>query len=165
MCEPFFESNFTPYYENISENAVVMLLDKMYGIDMPKRIEKLNEEYKELIDAYDACIADRESEDKKEDFIDELSDVYIVLFHIASIMGVTPQVLLTMAYDKITKRVEDPNYKRKHPHEEACCGNCKFFKHETADGDGFCGTYGNLKECGDRACCNYEYRNKGGETE
>ena len=53
-----------------------------------------------------------------DDFIDELADLNAVLFHIAGILGLSQDTLLSMAADKVVGREKDPNYRRKHPHVE-----------------------------------------------
>lgn len=75
---------------------------------------KLREEYGELMEAAEKDIFN--NKDNLDDFIDELADLNAVVFHIAGILGLTQDELLSMAADKVVGRMKDPNYKRKHPH-------------------------------------------------
>ena len=77
-------------------------------------MRKLEEEFNELKEAHEADPFKNDS--NLSDFIDELSDLNAVVFHIAGILGLTQDELLSMAADKVVGREKDPNYKRKHPH-------------------------------------------------
>ena len=85
-------------------------LTERYGDEPLARLIKLNEEIKELYDAY--------LKRNEEDIIDELADCQLVLAHMAYLAGETPQSLIAMATDKVIGRDKDPNYKRKHPHND-----------------------------------------------
>ena len=79
------------------------LFDRKYGTDGLDRRIKLQEEFQEL----NNCSLDYEEHIK-----DELSDVFAVLTHLASLYGLTHKQMLEMAIDKSTKRETDNNYKR-----------------------------------------------------
>ena len=96
--------------------SVLEMLNKKYGTSVDLRLVKLREEFGELMEAANKDIfANKEN---MSDFIDELADVNILLFHIAGILGVRQDRLLAMSLDKIIGREKDPNYKRNHPHVE-----------------------------------------------
>jgi predicted house-cleaning noncanonical NTP pyrophosphatase (MazG superfamily) len=98
------------YTRSITEARAIELLNKLYGDNPILRVEKLEEEIEELSQAIINIEYGRESIDK---VIDELSDCYIILTHIASLYGVHGAELLDIAIDKIKQRQTDPNYKRK----------------------------------------------------
>lgn len=98
------------------KRLVIKKLNEKYGTNVKARLTKFCEEAVELV-----CASSDEnylSDESKQDFIDELADVNVVVFHIASILGKTQDQLLFMALDKIIGRESDPNYKRKHPHKD-----------------------------------------------
>lgn len=95
-------------------------LTALYGSSLKDRFYKLAEEYNELCQAAKEIIVEnRFDEAKREDIIDELADVNIVLCHIAHLFGTSQEELLAQAWDKIQQRQTNPNYKRKHPHKES----------------------------------------------
>ena len=99
---------------------ILQLFNNKFGKDIKLRCYKLTEEYHELMEVLDNAPSSIDSERCKDfasDFVDELSDVNAVVFHIAGILGFTQDQLLNMAVDKVTGREKDPNYKRKHPHK------------------------------------------------
>ena len=93
-------------------------LTELYGKDIQARIKKAAEELGELKDAADKYYSSHPDERSVEDMLDELADLNIVIFQIAALLGTTQQDLVLQAYDKISKRKTDPNYKRKHTHIE-----------------------------------------------
>lgn len=104
-----------------SREKILAMLDDKYGTDLSMRFKKLDEEYNELREAANRNVPNtltlEHCVDYTRDILDELSDVNIIIFHIAGIMGVSQDELLSMAVDKIKGREKDPNYKRKHPHK------------------------------------------------
>ena len=104
----------------MTNKEILELFNSKFGTNVASRCRKLTEEYHELMEVLDnANVDDLQSEHCKEfaeDFIDELSDLNAVVFHIAGILGLTQDELLSMAADKVVGREKDPNYKRKHPH-------------------------------------------------
>lgn len=104
----------------MTNKEILELFNSKFGTNVALRCRKLTEEYHELMEALDnANVDDLQPEHCKEfaaDFIDELSDLNAVLFHIAGILGLSQEQLLSMAVDKVVGREKDPNYKRKHPH-------------------------------------------------
>ena len=104
----------------MTNKEILELFNSKFGINIALRCRKLTEEYHELMEVLDnANVDDLQPEHCKEfaaDFIDELSDLNAVVFHIAGILGLSQDQLLSMAVDKVVGREKDPNYKRKHPH-------------------------------------------------
>lgn len=104
-----------------SREKILAMLDDKYGTDLSMRLKKLDEEYNELREAANRNVPNtltlEHCVDYTRDILDELSDVNILIFHIAGIMGVSQDELLAMAVDKIKGREINPNYKRKHPHK------------------------------------------------
>lgn len=80
-------------------------MTQLYGDNLQDRVAKLGEEYEELHDAAALPV-------RRDNVIDELADVNIIVAHIAHILGVTREQLFEIAKDKIKKRETDPNYKR-----------------------------------------------------
>ena len=104
-------------YKNIyvmNKEEILALFNERFGTSVDRRLVKLREEYGELMEAAEKDIL--KNKDNLDDFIDELADLNVVVFHIAGILGLTQDDLLTMAADKVKGREKDPNYKRKHPH-------------------------------------------------
>ena len=103
------------------KEEILKMLDAKYGTDLSLRLEKLAEECNELQEAANKNVPNpltiEHCVDYTRDVLDELSDVNILIFHIAGIIGVSQDELLSMAVDKIKGREKDPNYKRKHPHK------------------------------------------------
>ena len=104
----------------MEKTEILAMFNAKFGTNVASRCRKLTEEYHELMEVLDtANVDDLNKEHCKEfaaDFIDELSDLNAVVFHIAGILGMTQDELLSMAADKVVGREKDPNYKRKHPH-------------------------------------------------
>lgn len=99
---------------------ILAMFNAKFGTNVAARCRKLTEEYHELMEVLDTANVDdlkpEHCREFAEDFIDELSDLNAVVFHIAGILGLTQDELLSMAADKVKGREKDPNYKRKHPH-------------------------------------------------
>ena len=85
------------------------LLDVMFGVCLESRLRKLKEECGELIGAIDGGNVD--------DVEDEMSDVLAVITHTVHIRGKSVDELFDMAMDKVKGRINNPDYKRKHPHK------------------------------------------------
>ena len=98
----------------MEKTEILALFNTKFGTSVDRRLVKLREEYGELMEAAEKDIY--KNKDNLDDFIDELADLNAVLFHIAGILGLTQDELLSMAADKVVGRMKDPNYKRKHPH-------------------------------------------------
>lgn len=132
----------------------VQRFDMLFGRNLDLRLRKLTEEYNELISAAENYRKNGTLTDKdKENIVDELADVNAVIFHIASLFGLSQTELLAMAVDKIEGRLRNPDYKRKHPHTvDECCGNCKHFVNEDVDGDGYCYQHGHMRNCSCSGC-------------
>lgn len=100
----------------MDKKEILAMFNAKFGTSVDLRLVKLREEYGELMEVSEKDIfKDKENLD---DFIDELADLNAVVFHIAGILGLTQDELLSMAADKVVGREKDPNYKRKHPHVE-----------------------------------------------
>lgn len=88
-----------------------------YGINIERRLEKLNEELNELKDAlYNYFEQAKSGKIDFSDITDEMGDVLAVMTHVCSLIGTDPRTLFFEAVDKIKRRKTDPNYKRTHPH-------------------------------------------------
>ncbi len=104
----------------MDKQKILEMLNEKYGTNLNARFEKLSEEYNELVEAVDEVPGTLTLEHCVSfirDFVDELSDVNVIIFHMAGIIGLSQDELLEMAVDKIKGRDIDPNYKRKHPHK------------------------------------------------
>ena len=100
----------------MTNKEILELFNSKFGISVDLRMRKLEEEFNELKEAHEADTF--KNGGNLSDFIDELADLNAVLFHIAGILGLTQEELLSMAVDKVVGREKDPNYKRKHPHKQ-----------------------------------------------
>lgn len=100
----------------MTDKEILELFNSKFGTSVDLRMRKLEEEFNELKEAHEADPF--KNDGSSNDFIDELADLNAVLFHIAGILGLTQDELLSMAVDKVVGREKDPNYKRKHPHVE-----------------------------------------------
>lgn len=98
----------------MNKEEILALFNEKFGTSVDLRMRKLEEEFNELKEAHEADPF--KNDGNLSDFIDELADLNAVLFHIAGILGLTQDELLSMAADKVKGREKDPNYKRKHPH-------------------------------------------------
>lgn len=111
------------------------MFNAKFGTSVDLRLVKLREEFGELMEASEKDIY--QSKENLDDFIDELADVNAVVFHIAEILGLTQDELLSMAADKVIGREKDPNYKRKHPHvEHNSMNTLKFYYAVNKNGQG-----------------------------
>ena len=95
------------------EREAVAMFNEDFGTDVNKRLNKLAEETGELIQA---IVEYKSGINGIEAVKDEMSDVLAVLTHVSILLGTNPRNLFFEAVDKITKRKENPNYKRTHPH-------------------------------------------------
>ena len=96
---------------DIAEASAIKLFTKEFGTDFNTRLEKFNEECKELNDA----IVEWNEEptvERLEHIIDEFSDVQGTFTHLASLMGLYQREMLHNCIDKVKGRKIDPNYKR-----------------------------------------------------
>ena len=100
----------------MENDDILKLFNEKFGTSVDLRMRKLEEEFNELKEAHEADPF--KNDGNLSDFIDELADQNAVLFHITGIFGLTQDMLLKMAVDKVIGREKDPNYKRKHPHVE-----------------------------------------------
>lgn len=98
----------------MTDKKILELFNSKFGTSIDLRMRKLEEEFNELKEAHEADPF--KNDGNLSDFIDELADLNAVVFHIAGILGLTQDELLSMAADKVVGREKDPNYKRKHPH-------------------------------------------------
>jgi NTP pyrophosphatase (non-canonical NTP hydrolase) len=98
----------------MNKEEILAKFNEKFGTSVDLRMRKLEEEFNELKEAHEADPF--KNDGNLSDFIDELADLNAVLFHIAGILGMTQDELLSMAADKVVGREKDPNYKRKHPH-------------------------------------------------
>lgn len=98
----------------MTNNEILELFNSKFGTSVDLRMRKLEEEFCELKEAHESDPF--KNDGNLSDFIDELAGLNAVLFHIAGILGLTQEQLLSMAVDKVVGREKDPNYKRKHPH-------------------------------------------------
>lgn len=86
----------------------VAYLTHRYGDRTHDRLLKAAEEVKELVEAYKSA----DTVEDFDDFIEELGDVTLVLFHIAGIFCKSQEDLVAMALEKVKIRETNPNYKR-----------------------------------------------------
>ena len=100
----------------MTDKEILELFNSKFGTSVDLRMRKLEEEFNELKETHEADPF--KNDGNLSDFIDELADLNAVLFHIAGILGLSQEQLLSMAVDKVVGREKDPNYKRKHPHVE-----------------------------------------------
>ena len=110
-------------------DGIAKRLDALFGVNIVERIGKLSEEYYELGEAFRPVMLGQElTTERWKKIIDELGDVEIVLMHIATLLGTTPEALIARAWDKIERRIDDPDYMREHPHNEIrnLCEACRW---------------------------------------
>lgn len=89
----------------------VILFDELFGTELESRMRKLQEEFNEVVEAFNEykefpCYL------MKSKLIDEFADLYAVLIHSASLLGQTPEQLSLNSFEKVVKRINNPNYKR-----------------------------------------------------
>ena len=103
--------------EKADINEIIAMFNADYGINIERRLEKLNEELNELKDAlYNYFEQAKSGKIDFSDITDEMGDVLAVMTHVCSLIGTDPRTLFFEAVDKIKRRKTDPNYKRTHPH-------------------------------------------------
>lgn len=90
----------------------ISLFNSLYGTDIVVRCRKIEEEFNEYKKAVELAAPAFDDADKMNAVADELSDLNAVVVHSASILGLSQQDLLGMAYDKVKGRQTDPNCKR-----------------------------------------------------
>lgn len=98
-------------FENMLEmvrQERVAYLTRRFGDSTEGRLEKAQEELSELVEAY----KNAETVEDFEDFIEELGDVTLVLFHLAGIFSKSQDELVAMTLEKVKMRETNPNYKR-----------------------------------------------------
>lgn len=86
-----------------TEKQAVKLYSELYGTDLKSRLNKLTEEYCELMVASKIFIRNNTKENK-ESFVDELADLQAVLLHICNIMGYNISDMVNQAFEKCKKR-------------------------------------------------------------
>lgn len=115
-------------FEAIEKIAINMADTVWPDYDHKKKVGKLEEEFRELIEAF--CSMGFKDEDTGEVTIvkatglrnqkeldmehvkDEMGDVLFVLTHIANRMGFTMAELLHHASTKLLRRIQDPSYNK-----------------------------------------------------
>ncbi|NDV46125.1 hypothetical protein D0T49_03600 [Paludibacter sp. 221] len=101
--------------KTLQENTVINYFDKKYGTDVERRYRKLQEEVNEL---HIEMLNRERGMDNTDRIIDELSDSFAVLLHLAYCIGMEHKKdlcaseLLRMAYEKNKIRESNPEYKR-----------------------------------------------------
>ena len=96
---------------DIAEASAIKLFTKEFGTDFNTRLEKFNEECKELNDAITEW-NEEPTVERLEHIRDEFSDVQGTFTHLASLMGLYQREMLHNCIDKVKGRKTDPNYKR-----------------------------------------------------
>lgn len=117
VCRDSFVEGYKKgaHFESDRNKAYVEMFSNSFGTDLSKRLKKMEEESKELIQA----ILEYESGlNGIEAVKDEMSDVLAVITHVSGLLNTNTRNLFLQAVDKIEKRKEDPNYKRNRPHVE-----------------------------------------------
>lgn len=105
----------------MTKSRFLSYLNDKFGTNINERFNKLQEEFFEL---YDLMQAERENDNYTvehckefvKNFKDELSDINVIVFHLAGILKTSQNKLLEQAEKKIKGREKDPNYMRTHPH-------------------------------------------------
>ena len=96
---------------DIAEASAIKLFTKEYGTDFNTRLEKFNEECKELNDAITEW-NEEPTVERLEHIKDEFSDVQGTFTHLSSLMLLYQREMLHNCIDKVKGRKTDPNYKR-----------------------------------------------------
>ena len=96
---------------DIAEHQAIKLFTKEFGTDFNTRLEKFNEECKELNDVITEWNEEPTIE-RLEHIKDEFSDVQGTFTHLASLMGLYQREMLANCIDKVTTRKTNPDYKR-----------------------------------------------------
>lgn len=124
-----YEPKEVSYSTPLTVDGVARRLDALFGVNLVERLGKLSEEYVELGEAFKPVMLGQDlTGEQRARVLDELGDVEIVLMHIATLLGTTPESLITRAWDKIERRIDDPDYMREHPHNEmqSLCEVCRW---------------------------------------
>lgn len=99
-----------------TEYKLLTVLDDKFGRDLLSRMEKLDEELKELFEAFgDAYNGEKgliNNPEKIDHLLDEVADTFVVLTHIADILGMNQRDMIDRVMDKLKKRETDPEYKK-----------------------------------------------------
>jgi len=96
---------------NIAEHQLIELFSKEFGTNFTTRLEKFNEECKELNEAITEWNNEPTIERQKH-IIDEFSDVQGTFTHLASLLGLYQKEMLHNCIDKVITRKTNPEYKR-----------------------------------------------------
>lgn len=120
MAEALFRQCYVMVSGNDGdEQRIMRLMDVMYGRNLSERLVKLSEEYGELQEAAGKIsMHGYMSDEDKINVVDEASDMCAVLGHIAHILGFDFTEMLLRAESKISGRIDNPDYMRRHPHTE-----------------------------------------------
>lgn len=120
MAEPLFRQYYTMVSnDDGDEQRIMRMMDVMYGRNLSERLAKLSEEYGELQEAAGKIsIHGYMSDEDKVNVVDEVSDMCAVLGHIVHILGFDFAEMLLRAEAKISGRIDNPDYMRRHPHKE-----------------------------------------------
>lgn len=117
------------YSVPLTVDGIARRLDALFGVNLVERLGKLSEEYVELGEAFKPVMLGQcLTGEQRARVLDELGDVEIVLMHIATLLGTTPEALIARAWDKIERSIDDPDYMREHPHNEMqnLCEACRW---------------------------------------
>lgn len=120
MAEALFRQCYVMVSDNDEdEQRIMRLMDVMYGRNLSERLAKLSEEYGELQEAAGKIsMHGSMSDEDKINVVDEVSDMCAVLGHIVHILGFDFTEMLLRAESKISGRIDNPDYMRRHPHTE-----------------------------------------------
>lgn len=120
MAEALFRQCYVMVSDNDGdEQRIMRLMDVMYGRNLSERLTKLSEEYGELQEAAGKIsMHGYMSDEDKVNVVDEVSDMCAVLGHIVHILGFDFAEMLLRAKVKISGRIDNPDYMRRHPHTE-----------------------------------------------
>lgn len=120
MAEALFRQCYVMVSDNDGdEQRIMRLMDLMYGRNLSERLAKLSEEYGELQEAAGKIsMHGYMSDEDKINVVDEASDMCAVLGHIVHILGFDFTEMLLRAEAKISGRIDNPDYMRRHPHKE-----------------------------------------------
>lgn len=120
MAEALFRRCYIMVSDNDGdEQRIMRLMDVMYGRNLSERLAKLSEEYGELQEAAGKIsMHGYMSDEDKVNVVDEVSDMCAVLGHIVHILGFDFTEMLLRAESKISGRIDNPDYMRRHPHTE-----------------------------------------------
>lgn len=120
MAEALFRQCYVMVSGNDGdEQRIMRLMDVMYGRNLSERLVKLSEEYGELQEAAGKIsMHGYMSDEDKVNIVDEVSDMCAVLGHIVHILGFDFPEMLLRAEAKISGRIDNPDYMRRHPHTE-----------------------------------------------